>query len=362
MSEEERDDRFIRYCNHCGAKVQPGEVYCSNCGKLIIKEPKLGGNDKRQSEKRPTKERKREISARKCSNCGSIIRSTVLKECPICNTELEESPPSKEYAGQERPGFIFTEDRLEPEEQHTLHRDNWNLKEGTSVFTSSILIYITTMLFISLFLMPDQSIFGILISQIPEILIGVYPLWYIYSNKHSYKKFGFNFSKKPLIIAGVIGFGGGIGLIFYDFFSEFLINLMLNLGLENIIDINPLLINSLIIKNADIVWILILLVLVALTSISTEILFRGTLHNALRQRFGDDIKGKAMIIGLVALAYSAIYGILSFPLGLILFPSYFLLSILLGIIYEAGKRNLASSIIASVIYYISSLLIILLIF
>jgi membrane protease YdiL (CAAX protease family) len=357
MPEKEEDDRFVKYCVYCGAKVEHGEVYCPNCGKLLVKEPKTEKG--KAIEASPATTKAREVPIRKCSNCGALIKSPILKQCPICNNELEELPPYEEYVAPKKPGFIFTDKKLEPEEEHTIKRGKWNLKEGTSVFTTSLLVYITTMLLITLFLMPEQNILGIIISQLPEILIGLYPIWYIKKNRHSYKKLGFNFTKKNLTTAIIIGVIGGIGLIFFDFFSEFLINVMLDLGLRNIFDINPILMNSLIIKNAELYWFIILTIMVSLAAISSEILFRGTLHNALKERFGYDIKNRLLVILIVAIAYSGIYAILSFPTGLLFFPIYFLLALLLGIIYEAGKGNLVCPILASVIYNISSLIILL---
>jgi len=357
MPEEEQDDRLVKYCVYCGAKVKSGEVYCPNCGKLLVKEPTaVKGKAK---EEYPTVTKAREITIRKCSNCGALIKSPILKQCPICNNELEELPPYEEYTSPQKPGFIFTDKKLEPEEEHTLKRGKWNLKEGTSVFTTSLLVYITTMLLITLFLMPEQNILSIIIGQLPEILLGIYPIWYIKKNRHSYKKLGFNFAKKILITAIIIGIIGGVGLIFFDFFSEYLINAMLDLGLGEIFDITPIKMNSLIIENAELYWFITLTIMVSLSSISSEILFRGTLHNALKEKFGYDLKNKLFVILIVALAYSGIYAILSFPTGLLFFPIYFLLALFLGIIYEVGKGNLVCPILASIIYNISSLIILL---
>ncbi len=357
MPEEEQDDRLVKYCVYCGAKVKFGEVYCPNCGKLVVKEP-LHLKDKKR-EPAPIVTKRKEVPVRKCSNCGALIKSPILKQCPICNNELEELPPFEEYTSPTKSGFIFTDKKLEPEEEHILKRDKWNLKEGTSVFTTSLLVYITTMLLITLFILPEQNILSIIIGQLPEILLGLYPIWYINTNRHSYKKLGFDFTKKNLIIALIIGIAGGVGLIFFDIFSEFLINAMLDLGLENFFDITPILMNSLIINNAELHWFIILTIMICFASISSEILFRGTLHNALKERFGYDIKNKLFVILIVALAYSGIYAVLSFPIGLLFFPIYFLLALILGIIYEAGKGNLICPIIASLIYNVSSLIILL---
>ncbi|TXT67373.1 MAG: putative CAAX amino terminal protease self-immunity [Promethearchaeota archaeon] len=355
MPEEEQDDRLVKFCVYCGSKVDADEVYCPNCGKLVIKEPsKLKDSIGHQK----TTPKPREIPARKCANCGSLIRSPILKQCPVCGNELEEAPPIEMLDDSRTSGFIFTEDRLEPEEERIISRTKWNIREGTSVFTTSILVYITTMLMLTLFFLPEQNIFGIILSQLPEIFIGIYPLWYISTNNHSLEKLGLKSSKRSVLIAGVVGIIGGVGLIFFEYLSELLIELMLNLGLRDLFDLSSLMTTSFLIQNADLIWFIILAIMVSLSAISSEILFRGTLHNALKERFGTSLKNKAVVILIIALTYSGLYAILAFPVGVVLLPSYFLLSVILGTLYEVGNRNLMCSIIASVIYNLSILMII----
>ena len=78
----------IKYCVYCGTDVGD-ETYCPNCGKLVIKlngskEPK-----KHQINHKLSPIQKVELS-RKCPGCGSLITSTILDQCPICNTALEK--------------------------------------------------------------------------------------------------------------------------------------------------------------------------------------------------------------------------------------------------------------------------------
>ena len=84
MSNE--NEKKLKYCVYCGAKTE-GKAYCPKCGKLVIQDkPKV---EELQSEKISTGT---EEIPRKCSGCGSIISSTILEQCPICNTILEPIP------------------------------------------------------------------------------------------------------------------------------------------------------------------------------------------------------------------------------------------------------------------------------
>ncbi|TFG03824.1 MAG: zinc-ribbon domain-containing protein, partial [Promethearchaeota archaeon] len=149
MNDDNED--ITGYCVHCGAKIDPGKVYCPNCGKLVvkIKSDKAIYKNKQLLDK-PKEEEKRSIS-RKCPGCGSIITSTVLEQCPICNTVLEPVPELQK-ASPTKTSFIFTKEKLEPEQKLVIQRDTWNLKEGLNVFTNSLLIYITIELFLILFI------------------------------------------------------------------------------------------------------------------------------------------------------------------------------------------------------------------
>ena len=81
MSEE--NEIVTNNCVHCGAKIDKSKTYCPQCGKLVIKI--------KPTEKQPTVIKK-EIPTRTCSNCGSHITSSVLEQCPICNSKLDKIP------------------------------------------------------------------------------------------------------------------------------------------------------------------------------------------------------------------------------------------------------------------------------
>ena len=106
----------IKYCVYCGSDVEKNKTYCPKCGKLVVKI---------ESSKRvmkPTIVEKLEVS-RKCSGCGSIITSTIIDQCPICDTTLEKISDVKKAAIQSKPVFIFTEKKLEPEQKVLLKKD-----------------------------------------------------------------------------------------------------------------------------------------------------------------------------------------------------------------------------------------------
>jgi membrane protease YdiL (CAAX protease family)/predicted RNA-binding Zn-ribbon protein involved in translation (DUF1610 family) len=370
----DKNDNLVNYCVYCGAKVEKGKAYCPKCGKLIIEiKPTKEKTLKEPIVERSLSSGKIDIS-RKCPSCGSVITSTILDQCPICNTLLEPLPEFQKVRPA-RTGFVFTKERLEPEQRFMLKHDTWNLKEGINVFTNSILVYITVQLFLIMFLWfqlgsndtnqtlgSEITIFLILISQIPGILLGVFPLWYITANKHSFEKLGFPIKDKKLILAFIIGISGGIGLIIINILSNFIniyiYELINGLGL-NLFDIQEYMeMESKAIQNAGF-WIIILVVELILATISVEIVFRGVLHNTLRERFGTEkINGRIITILIVALVYSGIYLLFSFPIGIFFIVSNFLVFIFLGILYEINQ-NIYNTIIASICYDILLILVIL---
>lgn len=366
----EKNDNLVNYCVYCGAKIQKGKAYCPNCGKLVIeiKQPK------EKITREPIVERSSALEkkgvSRKCPGCGSIITSTILDQCPICNTLLEPIPESQKIKPI-RTGFVFTKEKLEPEQRFLLKHDSWNFKEGINVFTNSILVYITVQLFLIMFIWfqlgygeTDQStvseitIFMILISQIPGILLGIFPIWYIKANKHSFEKLGFPVKDKKVILALIIGISGAIVLVAINIFSSFINSFLYDLGL-NFFDIQEYMeMENKAIQSAGL-WIIILLAELILTSISVEIVFRGVLHNTLREKFGTkNNNGKILTILIVALVYSGIYLLFSFPIGIFFVISNFLVFVFLGILYELN-RNIYNTIIASILYDIILILLIL---
>ena len=366
----DNNDNLVNYCVYCGAKVETGKVYCPNCGKLVIKIKSTKETIPHEHKVEKSLPTEQKGISRKCPSCGSIITSTVLDQCPICNTLLEPIPESQKIRPA-RTGFVFTREKLEPEQRFVLKRDAWNLKEGLNVFTNSLLVYITVYLFLIMFLWfqlgfndADQSstteipFYLILLSQIPGILLGVFPIWYISANKHSFEKLGFPSENKKIISAVIIGILGGIGLIAINIFSGFINAIFYELGL-NFFDIQAYMeMETKAIRSGGF-WVILLLLELILTSISVEIVFRGVLHNTLKERFGaEEINGRILTIFIVALAYSLIYLLFSFPIGIFFLLSNFLIFIFLGILYELNG-NIYNTIIASIFYDIVLIIVIL---
>ena len=341
------NERKIKYCVYCGSNVPKDEIYCPNCGKLIIKiEP-----SKKIQKKAPI--HKVEIS-RKCPSCGSIITSTILDQCPICNTELEKLSEIKKVAIQKKPGLIFTTKKLEPEQKFLLKKDTWNLKEGINVFGTCI--YILIIVFFLLFTIYsfqfnsspyDLNIQLILLGQIPELLFGLYPIWYIYNKRHSFNKLGFYSESKKIMIAILIGILGTIILLNIDLFTDSIISFISDVGLDFFNIKSSIAEQNQIIRNADLLWIILLTVSLCFGSVSSEIVFRGVLHNALKQKFKNDF----YVILIIALAYSVLMLIFSFPLGLGFFLVNFLTFTVLGLLYEING-NIYNTIIVNICYNI----------
>ena len=201
---------------------------------------------------------------------------------------------------------------------------------------------------------PDTPrIIKVVISQIPEALFAAYPLWYIYSKNHSYKKLGLIPGAKKTSYAFIIGILGGLFILLINFLYGFIINFIEGQGLDFFNIVAEMEKQNASIHNADLIWIIMLIPLFTLTSFSIEIVFRGVLHNALKDR----IKNEIYVILLVALIYSVIMIILSFPSGLYYFFMYFLIFVVLGILYEING-NLYNSIIGNIFYSLLILLII----
>jgi len=368
MSKDDNKEVKLKFCVYCGAKLEEEKAYCPKCGKLIIKfKPSVEKIEKIVTQK-TIQAKEKKIISRICSGCGSVINSPILEQCPICNTKLEKvptpTPPITTKSPQTKTGFIFTSKKLEPEQKFLLKKDIWNFKEGLSVFFNSIMAYITIrLLIIMLFTFQSQStsidlnITTILLSQIPEIIFGVYPLWYIYSKKHNFKKLGFSYELKTFLFSIFIGILAGIVLLIFNFFSNSIIELMYNAGINFFDILGYMAQENQVIKDANILWILLLILLLSLSAFSTEIVFRGVLHNTLRERFEKDLFGRVSTIILIALIYSGIFLLFSIPTGIFFFLIDFVIFIILGIIYEIN-HNIYNTIIASVFYHIIIVIII----
>ena len=341
------NEKKIKYCVYCGVNVEANRIYCPNCGKLLIK---LQPREKAVQSKPELIIPKKVVISRKCPGCGSIITSTILDQCPICNTVLEKISEEKKAIIQKKPGLIFTDKKLELEQKFLLKKDTWNLREGINVFGTCIYVYV--IVFFLLFTILtfqggsdlDLSIQMFLLSQLPELLFAIYPIWYIYSKKHNYKKLGFFFESKKILLAVIIGILGAALLILINFFSNTIISLLSDAGLD-IFDIETSLAEqNQIIRDADLIWVILLVILISIGASSSEIVFRGILHNTLKQKFNNDL----YVILIIALAYSAL-------MLLFYYPTFFLLNFLgfiaLGILYEING-NIYNTIIANVLYNI----------
>ncbi|MFX0029210.1 MAG: lysostaphin resistance A-like protein [Candidatus Hermodarchaeota archaeon] len=358
MSQDNK--RKIQYCVYCGGDIGESKTYCPNCGKLIVKLKPNERQEKPRISPKPISVKTTEIS-RKCPGCGSIITSTILDQCPICNSTLEKIPEATKVAIQKKPALIFTNKKLEPEQKFFLKRDKWNLREGINVFSTCIYIYIISFFLIYFLLVfqaggdsIEQTIQMFIISQIPEVLIAFYPIYYVLSKKHSPTKLGFIKDSKKILIGVFIGMIGVSCLLLLNLLYNSLISTLAEVGLDFFDMEAEITLQNQIIRDADLVWVFLLVILIAIGAASLEIVYRGVLHNALKQRFHNEIYS----ILLVALIYS-VFMILLYPN-----PTYFLLNflgfIILGTIWEVTGGNIYSTIVTNVVYNV--LLIVLIFF
>jgi len=354
MSNENK--KKINFCVYCGSNVEENETYCPKCGKLVIKIKPA------KKIPQPTTIQKLEVS-RTCPGCGSLITSTILDQCPICNTELEKIAEFKKAAIQKKPGLIFTNKKLELEQKFILKKETWNLKEGINVFGTCI--YILVIVFFLLFTVisfqldtTTLTIEEIVLNQVPELLFGIYPIWYIYNKKHSFTKIGIYSNSKKILFGMLIGILGAIVLIMINYFSDSLIYFFSDIGWD-IFDVRSIIEEqNQIIRNSGILWIILLTITLCIGAFSSEIVFRGVLHNALKQKF----KNNFYVILLVALIYSIIMLLFSFPLGISFFLVNFLTFMVLGIIFELTNGNISATIFTNVFFNIVMIILIFLYF
>lgn len=337
-------EKKIKYCVFCGADIAESKTYCPNCGKLVIKI--VPG--KKTLKPRPFS--KVDLS-RKCPNCGSIIISTILDQCPICNTELEKISEVRKAIVQKKPGLIFTNKKFEPEQKFILKKDTWNLKEGLNVFGTCIYILVIVFFLLMTFSFQLESatltIEEILLNQIPLLLFGIYPIWYIYNKKHSFTKLGFHSDSNKIAIAFLIGILGALMLFLLNFFSDSLIYFMSDIGLDIFNTTSAIQEQNLVIRNSGLIWIIILILTLCVRTISLEVVFRGVLHNTLKQRF----KNNYIVILIVALAYSLMLLVFTIPHGIYFFLFNFLAFVVLGFLYEIN-RNIYNTMLANLLFNI----------
>ena len=364
MSKE--TDRSVKHCVYCGSRVYENLVYCDNCGKLIVQIK--SEKEKPRLEKSITVSAKRDLS-RKCPGCGSIITSTVLNQCPICNEILEEIPQHilKTQKKSKTSGYVFTNKKLEPEQNYVIKKDSWNFKEGMSVFFNCLMIYITVQLliFMVLWIQVDPNsqinielnIFTIIISQIPGIAFALYAIGYIVANKHRAKKLGFNSNRDKILKAGILGVVGGFLLLLVTDLSYYINQILDSLGLAfiNLAEYNAE--EDAIISQAHPIMILLLGIVLCSSAIASEVVIRGVLHNTLKNKFENNIQGKLIIITITSLTYGLIFLLISFGVGITFFIMNFLIGFILGILYEING-NILNTLAAGCVYNILILLII----
>lgn len=361
----EGNKREIKYCVYCGAEIKDGNVYCPQCHKLAIKVKSRGGSSYQKS--LPIKGE----FTRKCSGCGSLISSMRIQQCPICNTVLEKVPEHLKPKPQKHSGYIFANKKLQPEHKFEIRKESWNSREGYRVFEASVFSYLSILMLILIILStqmnPDtleieQNIFTIFLETVPLIALGIYPIYYILAKKNSFLKLGFNPDTKKVAIALAIGVLGAIGIYLINLISNYAFSMFINAGFENFITYHANLIEFNQIVKSSGFWIIIYCLLVSLMAFATEIAYRGVLQNTLKQKFGDEIKGKLLVSLLVALVYAGInifiFLLSDIYIGIFLFISDFLIFFFLGILYELNG-NLYNSIFAQVFY---NLLIVLIVF
>ncbi len=346
----------INYCVYCGSNVDENETYCPKCGKLVIKIKPA------KNIPQPKIIEKLEVS-RTCPGCGSVITSTILDQCPICNTELEKITEFKKAAIQKKPGLIFTNKKLELEQKFILKKETWNLKEGINVFGTCI--YILVIVFFLLFTLisfqldtTTLTIEQIVLNQVPELLFGIYPIWYIYNKKHSFTKIGIYSNSKKILFGMLIGALGAIVLLILNYFSDSLINFFSRIGWD-IFGVGTIIgEQNLVIQGAGLLWIILLTITLSIAAISSEIVFRGVLHNTLKQKFKNDF----YVILLVALAYSLVMLLFTFPIGVSFLLVNFLSFVVLGIIFELTNGNLSTTIFSNIFFNIVLIILIYLYF
>lgn len=361
----EGNKRKIDCCTHCGSEIVKGNVYCPKCGKLAIKIKSSNGLSQ------PITISKKGEFTRKCSGCGSLISSTRLQQCPLCNAVLEGVPEYLKPKPQKQSGYIFTNKKLQPEHKFEIRKESWNSREGYRVFGASLFSYLSALMVILMIfstqmdpgtLQIEQNIFTIFLETVPVIVLCVYPIYYILAKKSHFIKLGLNPDINKIAMALVIGVLGAIGIYFINLLSNYVFSLLINTGFENFVNFNANVLElNQIIRDSGF-WLIIYCILVSLMAIALEIAYRGVLHNTFKQKYGDEIKGKLIVSFLVALIYAGIeilvFLISDIYIGMFLFISDFFIFFLLGILYELNG-NLYNTIFAHFFY---NLLIVLIIF
>ncbi len=317
-------------------------------------------SEKSKEKKEVSTANKGKTLERKCSKCGSIISSKILKQCPICDTVLEDLPldvigVKKE---EEKSYFIFTGKKLELSNKFILQKDQWKFREAINVFFNSLVLFLFAKIgiFTLFFILQGPSagidfpitIEAITLSQIPGAILIIYPLSYIYSKKHKISKLGLNYERKKLLIALLIGIIGAFMVYIMAELSIFINDFFVSMGWAIFSPPESIAEQYTVIKNSNLLYKILLLFLLMLDVFGTEITFRGVLHKGLITKLGSQLTQRIYIILIVSLIYSVLFLFFTFDIGLVII--YFLNNIILGLIFEISNRNLFSTISANGIY------------
>lgn len=317
-------------------------------------------SEKTQEKKEISTTSKGKTLERKCSKCGSIISSKILKQCPICDTVLEDLPIDiiKEKKKEEKSYLIFTGKKLELSDKFILQKDQWKFREAINVFFNSLVLFLFAKIgIITLFFILQGPSAGtdfpptieiITLSQIPGAILIIYPLSYIYSKKHKISKLGLNYKRKKILIALLIGIIGAFMVYIMAELSFFINDFFVSIGWTIFAPPESLSEQYTIIKNSSLLYKILILSLLMLDVLGTEITFRGVLYNGLITKLGSQLTQRIYIIFIVSLMYSVLFLFFTFDMGLVII--YFLNNVILGLNFEISNRNLFSTISANGIY------------
>ncbi|MHA1729049.1 MAG: CPBP family glutamic-type intramembrane protease [Promethearchaeota archaeon] len=358
----------LKKCPNCGRELPEYAKFCKSCGTRIgskgipiRKETEWRKVKKRvinQYERSEQPEKEKSIE-RICPKCNTIVNSKVLEQCPVCFTKL---PALSEKEKEKLDTMLFTGKKMVSEKSLTPDKNKWSLKEATSVFFNSIMIYVLIeSVFLGFFMLNPGLLdegripineFTLLISPLISIIFGVFPLIYISKNKHNFKKIGFreeNIIK--FILTGII-----VGILFYFFnnWIDSLVTFFIDKPVAVIAEEKD------VINNMGIPLVMLLTVIVITGQIFEEILFRGVIQNAL----GDYLENKnpkkksGMLLNVnkwnTIFIICAIYSVFYFIIGL---NFYYLIlnlvsSLIVGIVYEFTDRSMVVLIFMKISYII----------
>ncbi|MDO5346010.1 MAG: zinc-ribbon domain-containing protein [Lachnospiraceae bacterium] len=97
--EQIRQIKGVKLCEKCGAEIQEGALFCSNCGNRIVRPEKDGAD--------------------RCVKCGAALQPGTLF-CTNCGTPVKEMKEQEEAAAEEpkwSPEGMFAEDAAEDPEE-----------------------------------------------------------------------------------------------------------------------------------------------------------------------------------------------------------------------------------------------------